>query len=579
LILIPACNKDTITSDIQLTSRNTPNSGNQSFLNTINFDNNGNILIGSGHLQKVLEHAQIEKQREVSEYIFEHLSFNSIDSIKKNYGYPVWKLATIKYIKSDVDLNSNSNYRIVIPTTLNNELTGIIIYESIEDSISAIFYSREDIHSIVLLNTEDHLFYQTYFSAVANFQIMNYLVNGNRIQYYSSWMEIANRSIKNQRNNYRMVLYLDCNDVIYWSYDPVAYEETITVVEECKIRYMGGGGYYVGNFSKDLGSGGKGGGSNNSNETDNNPKIDKAKKLKCANEVADFMAQAEILELIENNNITDPCDPGQTAAELLEKALIGYCTSTLNDAPLNLKDAEHFLGEILEGINTIKIENSMGMCPKIKCILEKLINNPLNPNAYNSICALNNSNNYIFNFTMGNSNNTTFNLNNPNNITITIDNELCNSYDPVNIAETLLHEGTHAIIFANFAKGFDANIFNSEHWNSVITNEYGGNVHEFMTDYLLNPICEALWEFNGKRGIPGDYWGVVLNGLFQNLDNDGNFESYNCVILDWITNPIYKDEINPTGMPIESWIADMVQRYTNRIQNHPNGYGVKFDCP
>lgn len=83
LILIPACNKDTTSSDIQLAGRNTPNSGNQSFVNKINFDNNGNILIGSGHLQKVLEHAQIEKQREVSEYIFEHLSFNSIDSIKK----------------------------------------------------------------------------------------------------------------------------------------------------------------------------------------------------------------------------------------------------------------------------------------------------------------------------------------------------------------------------------------------------------------------------------------------------------------------------------------------------------------
>jgi len=291
------------------------------------------------------------------------------------------------------------------------------------------------------------------------------------------------------------------------------------------------------------------------------------------------MSQAEILQLIADNNLLDPCDPNKTASALLQTALEGYCYAKSGDAPLNLQDAQHFMGEIMEGGDYIIEDQSFINCKNVHCILQKLIKNPLNSNSYNSICALDNSKNYMFNFTMGNANKTTFDPNNPNIITITIDNKLCNSKDPVNIAETLLHEGTHGIIFGNFANNFDANIFNSQNWNNVINNNYGGNVHEFMTDYLLNIVCGALWEFNGKRGTPNDYWGVVLNGLYQNLDNNGNFLSYNSVIYDWLTNPLYSSTINPTGMSVEAWIADMMQRYTNNIQNHPNGFGVKFDCP
>lgn len=43
--------------------------------------------------------------------------------------------------------------------------------------------------------------------------------------------------------------------------------------------------------------------------------------------------------------------------------------------------------------------------------------------------------------------------------------------------------------------------------------------------------------------------------------------------------PFYNSTINLSGLIIEEWIVEMLQSYTDSIQNQPNGYGVKFDCP
>lgn len=316
------------------------------------FDEYGNILINQGSDQAEILHATYLFQKEVSDYIFENLSFKKIDSIRLEYGLPVWKLATLKYITPQNNPNDLNNYRIIIPTVKDNHLTGIIIYKKVENVKSAVFYSKDDINSIINMMNENDQFYQMYFSGVISYQFFNYVIERKNIDGFTTWLPKALKAVRNEKIHYRMVLYLDCYTILTSYYDPATYTETVVESEECVLTYSSGGGYYYGTFGDDFGqntSSSSDGGNTNGENNNNKPKEDKDKKLKCAAQVADFMAQAEILNLIENNEIIDPCDPTKNSADLLSKALEGYCYAKNGDEPLNLMDAEHFMDAILEG--------------------------------------------------------------------------------------------------------------------------------------------------------------------------------------------------------------------------------------
>ncbi|MBK7095998.1 MAG: hypothetical protein IPH57_13485 [Saprospiraceae bacterium] len=123
-MLINGCNKDGEITDPELSYRNSSNTSTSAILSKINFDQDGNILLGSGTSQVTLQHASIEYQREVSDYIFDNLSFSRIDSMREMYGHPVWELATI-----DTNTGNSINYLVSVPMVKENVITSYLLFQ------------------------------------------------------------------------------------------------------------------------------------------------------------------------------------------------------------------------------------------------------------------------------------------------------------------------------------------------------------------------------------------------------------------------------------------------------------------
>lgn len=528
-----ACNKDAEISDPAISIRNDAKSA---ILSKINFDQNGNILLGSGSNQILLQHAPIEKQREVSESIFNNISLSRIDSMRELYGYPVWELATI-----DISYDNSPNYAVFIPLFKGNSLTSIIMYGKQDNKISSSLFTSGQFNTILNTNEINSIFCSKWIVPVSKFQVYQYLLNAKIDERYQRFTSYLNNSQYVNSNSINLRTVSPCDDgevtIITVTYDPDTYTETI------KIDCWGGGGFDPGSdwyTGGDFGISGNGGTTSNNNGTDNSgPKIDKGKKLKCAVEVADFMAQAEVLELIANNNLTDPCDPTKSAADLLEKALNGYCYAKIGDEPLNLKDAEHFLGELFEGSDYIRTDNSLAAeCPLVNCIWNQMKNGVLGTGyvcekleSFASSTENNGAGSFLYVFADNR------NLSGalaavstaPNGIIyLQINPDYCdNSADKLNIFETLQHELVHAEIYSKLFKKYgylgDANSLNyAEAFHQLVLKEYGDQAgpdqHHLMLEQFLDEMINSLIEIAGE-GTFEDFEGLVLNGFPEDVLN------------------------------------------------------------
>lgn len=369
VFLFNACNKDKDIIEPELSYRASSHTSTSEILSKINLDQNGNILLRSGASQVTLQHASIEYQREVSNYIFDNLSFSRIDSMKEMYGYPVWELATI-----DVNSFNVNNYLITIPVVKDNKFTSYIYFQKSDNKASTHLISGNKIKSILEQTSEESHFFNKWIYIVTRFEMYNFLLNDKMDDNFHSWLisNMNNKINSNDLLNYRdsemesTFCYLcaigwycpehKCNGEVDSDSGGSGDNNGSNNGEgDGNVTIPDFNGYFGDddfgnkwNEGADFGNGSNAGGNGTYGDSgDNAPKVDKAKKLKCANEVADFMAQAEVLQLIANNNLTDPCDPTKSAAELLEKALEGYCYAKIGEEPLNLKDAEHFMGEIV----------------------------------------------------------------------------------------------------------------------------------------------------------------------------------------------------------------------------------------
>jgi hypothetical protein len=555
-MLINGCNKDGEITDHELSYRNSSNTGTSAILSKINFDQDGNILLGSGTSQVTLQHASIEFQREVSDYIFDNLSFSRIDSMKEMFGHPVWELAII-----DMSNTNDNNYFITIPLIKSNKYTSYIYFQKFNDKVSAHLISENKIQSILEQTSGESHFFNKWLYIVSRFEIYNFLINDYMDDNYHSWMDkVLSSTIRIADSlNYRdaeegdRICYLCATG---W-YCPECHCE-----DNYHNNYQGSGGSNNGNsggnvtipdfngyfgddgFGNDWtdgddfgkGSSGGGGTGNYGDSGDNVPKVDKAKKLKCAREVADFMAQAEVLQLIKNNNLTDPCDPTKSAAELLEKALNGYCYAKIGDEPLNLQDAEHFMGEIMEGGDHIITDSKLAeKCPTLSCIWNQMKDGVLgtefvckqlsNFDGPNSPGTLLKVSGYDFvelsktNHMDPTASAATITLPNGS-IIIAINTTNCGG-DKLNIFETLQHELVHAQIFSRLFKyyGYNGSVESlnyHEAFHQLVLKEYGGQAgpeqHNLMLEYFLKDMVNSLIEITGK-GTYEDYEGLVLNGF------------------------------------------------------------------
>lgn len=99
----------------------------------------------------------------------------------------------------------------------------------------------------------------------------------------------------------------------------------------------------------------------------------------------------------------------------------------------------------------------------------------------------------------------------------------CKSDNPLQVAESLLHEFLHAEFYVELLKlGWDGDdgTFDT-YWNQYLNNlAITDNIttHEVIAKYYLLPIATALWELNGNVGTPQDYYGYTLYGVYYEED-------------------------------------------------------------
>ncbi|HHH54519.1 MAG TPA: hypothetical protein ENK91_12735, partial [Bacteroidetes bacterium] len=126
-VYITGCEKDAehVFNDSRLEDRyDSLSSNSNSILNNINFDQEGNILVGSDTNQIILQHAGIDYQKKISNYYNQLGDFDYWNDFYNHYGLPKWNMAII------INSTDSSKYNVIVPVIKNNDITSIIIYST-----------------------------------------------------------------------------------------------------------------------------------------------------------------------------------------------------------------------------------------------------------------------------------------------------------------------------------------------------------------------------------------------------------------------------------------------------------------
>jgi len=202
------------------------------------------------------------------------------------------------------------------------------------------------------------------------------------------------------------------------------------------------------------------------------------------------------------------------------------------------------LDEALEGVDKIIPDKTFDNCGHLYCVHKAIVkqNNSLWCNTTANFDNFNNSdlilqvgggkNNVAsdyFTTTNPKSKGVTI-LNNNGQVIIAFNPSLCDSDQPLLIANTILHEGIHAEIWRYMKENWpygnwpdNVNKTTSEETfkklfelccNSTILNDQ----HNLMLEQWIDQLSKGLWEFNGKQGNWEDYKYLAIQGIWNKND-------------------------------------------------------------
>lgn len=238
----------------------------------------------------------------------------------------------------DTNTGNSINYLVSVPMVKENVITSYLLFQKFNGLSNCRLITGEMIKQVLNNTTENNEYYKNWITPVAKFEIFKYLINSNPDINFANWISYAKNMIDTSNNN---LILRDAEELCIDILSQLIIDGDGPQYNCYKLCIESGGGIpdfngYFGDdgFGNDWDDGddfgnGSNAGGNYGDSGDNAPKVDKAKKLKCADEVGDFMVKIEILQFIANKNLSDPCDPTKTAAELLKKALEGYCYANI----------------------------------------------------------------------------------------------------------------------------------------------------------------------------------------------------------------------------------------------------------
>ncbi len=278
---------------------------------------------------------------------------------------------------------------------------------------------------------------------------------------------------------------------------------------------------------------------------------------------------------MSSQKLYDPCSGQEIFVNTVDLALdlcFGCGKDGVGLTPESLEDAYY---DALEGVDKIIIDPMT--CKNVKCITSKLVtfmelhkNSPF----FSFLCNDSNLDYTISSGTITQGDG----VSTIKGITLNSSTFCDPSSDPVNLAETILHESIHTAFFAidyflKSGKPTDPTILNF--YNILVApapSGFDGNHHEFMA-WHVNETAKVLWELNGKLGNETDYYGLIWAGLSQGAGFDPITSNLFNLYLNEVMNVPGN---NPLSYSQNQWIQSQHQIYLNNIKPYNK---LKFDCP
>jgi len=536
-----------------------------SFLSNLNFDEEGNIIIGSDTNQIVIKHADIEFQRMASEYLYYNASPEYILNIREKYGTPNWKLTTLN--RSD----ENEDIAIVsIPLFKDDILTSMIFYYRYTDYEYATFITINDIQNTITQLRESPSFYNEWIFTIAKFQLIEFFYSGKLNGTYNTWLENAVVRIQSEKSIQARQL---CPET-YYCYVEFPNGDIFLVTGIAWVPCSGGyykgikhekaGGfgfyYYWGKKRGDTGdnendAGGNGNGDNGDNGGDGDgdgekKTIKKLNQVDCATKILGFMGLSKIESMIANNSLADPCNPSKSTKDIIREAIEEKCE---NDGADNLGTIEDLMKDIGDnGGGKMNKTKSFLACKSLNCLFDELYYGGVT-----NFCELQNNfetDNKIIDLKIGTSDQFTkggkgFTGVNPETgrITIWFNPNMCvdkfdyNGEDPfsdfLRSSKTIIHESIHADFWREINNllpdgknltNVDQSTFDEtfREFIDIICTE-GDNMsdqHEAMmrseAHKWIDKLAQDLWELNGEVGNWEDYLYLAWLGIYTDKSDE-----------------------------------------------------------
>ena len=526
-VYITGCEKDAdrVFHDSVLENRyDSTASTSNSLLDNINFDQDGNILVGNDTNQVVLQHASIEYQKKLSNYYNELGDFDYWNNFYDNYGTPKWDISII------INSIDSTKYNIIVPVLKNNNLTAIIVYSTDGEKEIGNIYSKEFISEVANIENPNMNIIRAYLFPIGLYQLYDYIISGRKNDKLLNWVNSVISKTSNTRSNdinyrawcieleiidyYTLIINGDTGAIIHFS-DVVDYTKYIYTYVPCEGPPPFDGGDHTlpddPTYHPPHHGGDSTGGDDGEDIWD------------CAFALEGFMANWKIKQMIAENSLTDPCHPEKTTRQIIAKAIYDKCNKKGAD---NLGTVDDFLKDLGDSGDYIYPQPSFANNDRLECLFNKLLKNesnvicntvmPYKENAWHRNVDL-----YAQPFHEYDTRAAITNYDNEGRLYISLNTNDLDAECNIEIQKTLIHEFIHADIKA-WVKFNHYNFENDpelkKYWDA------GGDwEHEYMAGEYHDEMVQSLKDLYGDKYTQREYEAIVWSGLHKTkaFENSG----------------------------------------------------------
>ncbi len=523
-VYITGCEKETehVFHDSVLENRyDSTASTSNTLLDNVNFDQDGNILVGNDTNQIVLKHASIEYQKKLSNYYNELGDFDYWNKFYDNYGTPKWDISII------INSTDSTKYNIIVPVLKNNNLSAIIVYSTDGEKEIGNIYSKEFISEVANIENPDMNIIRSYLFPIGLYQLYEYIISGRKNDKLLNWVNSTLSNTSNTRSNdinyrawcieleimdYYTVVLNGEGEIVHIS-DVPTYTKYIYTYVPCEGPPTFDGGDHTLPDDSTYHPPHHGGGDSTGGD-------DGEDIWDCAFALEGFMANWKIKQMIAENSLTDPCHPEKTTRQIIAKAIYDKCYKNGVD---NLGTVKDFLKDL--GDSGDEVVNNLED-QRLRCIWKKLSENANDKIFCNSISNFFGETNVDMVLNEGNLGSAlalTQGYNNPNNgfygwVSISFDKSHIDDYCEITLYQTFLHEGIHAEMYRQ------NNPQNENSAKAAIWDEWDESIddHNNIANNYIPYMIETLKQRYGDRYTDLEYEAIAWSGL-GNIRNDSNW--------------------------------------------------------